>query len=113
MITPDPSPLCDWLPCCPKKRRNHGSSANGWRVMRLVLMLTTAGAARLTAAARLPGCAAADTCGAGKTSGALTAGGGAGAASHCGSKVAMTNHAATKTVTACEKKSHSFFIGIP
>ena len=56
MMTPLPRPACGWPPWSPKKNRNQGSLAWGWRSgALLVLMLTTAAEARWAACRKLPG----------------------------------------------------------
>src|SRR3954466_457691 len=54
MITPLPRPLCGTAPCSPKKKRNHGSLAEGRSAALLVLMLTTACEALRAALRKLP-----------------------------------------------------------
>jgi hypothetical protein len=54
MMTPLPRPLCGIEPWSPKKKRNHGSLAEGRSPALLVLMLTTAWEALCAAPRKLP-----------------------------------------------------------
>ena len=71
MITPLPRPACGCAPWSPKKNRNQGSLACGWRSgALLVLMLTTAAEAFCAACRKLPAGGGPDTVAAGASTSA-------------------------------------------